>query len=145
MADDGEQSSRAALYGGERKSFGKIRRERKPPTTPYDRPPPHPRHNGWISSLMDPAKRLFSGGASLLPSFFSSPSSVSGILSLLINCELLGFWFDFVCLIRNCDWDFVFIWSGRPGIPKNLTGPEYWWPGLDYMWAEMRYFLAEAR
>ncbi|KAL9224452.1 hypothetical protein vseg_000481 [Gypsophila vaccaria] len=74
MADDGgEPSTRATAYGGgERSSYGKLRRERKPPSTPYDRPPPHLRRSGWISRLVDPAKRLLSGGATLLlPSLFS--------------------------------------------------------------------------
>uniref|UniRef100_A0A803LH92 Uncharacterized protein n=1 Tax=Chenopodium quinoa TaxID=63459 RepID=A0A803LH92_CHEQI len=51
MADAGEPSSATApeLYGGEgeRGGGGKLRRERKPPATPYDRPP---RTGRWISS-----------------------------------------------------------------------------------------------
>ncbi|KAL2929602.1 Nuclear pore complex protein NUP1 [Bienertia sinuspersici] len=68
MTDAGETST--AVYGGERERGvgGKFRREKKPPSTPYDRPP----RGRWISRIVDPAKRLFYG----LPSLFSPyPSS----------------------------------------------------------------------
>ncbi|XP_074273983.1 nuclear pore complex protein NUP1 [Silene latifolia] len=73
MADGGEPPSRGSLYGGERNTgVGKIRKERKPPSTPYARPPLHRRPNGWISRIVDPAKRLLSDGATrFLPSLFS--------------------------------------------------------------------------
>ncbi|KNA24279.1 hypothetical protein SOVF_017160 isoform A [Spinacia oleracea] len=73
MADAGETSSaaRADLYGGEGErggGGGKLRRERKPPATPYDRPA----GGRWLSRFVDPAKRLISG----LPYLFSpAPSS----------------------------------------------------------------------
>ncbi|XP_021741748.1 nuclear pore complex protein NUP1-like [Chenopodium quinoa] len=74
MADAGESSSATApeLYRGEgeRGGGGKLRRERKPPATPYDRPP---RTGRWISRFVDPAKRLFSGLPSL---FYPVPSSI---------------------------------------------------------------------
>ncbi|KAH9610448.1 hypothetical protein KSS87_000132 [Heliosperma pusillum] len=73
MADGGESPSTASLYGGERNNgVGKVRKERKPPATPYARPPLHRRPNGWISRIVDPAKRLLSDGATrFLPSLFS--------------------------------------------------------------------------
>ncbi|KAK3006218.1 hypothetical protein RJ639_015562 [Escallonia herrerae] len=78
------QNERAAPYGdGKRGAGGKFAKppERKPPAKPYNRPPVSQsaggRDGGWLSKLIDPARRLISGGATrMLPSIFSrSPST----------------------------------------------------------------------
>ncbi|XP_059637930.1 nuclear pore complex protein NUP1 [Cornus florida] len=80
--------SSSGLYGGERGAGGKFRKPpaRKPPATPYDRPPANQsqtlaerRDGGWLSKLVDPACRLIAGGATkMFPSFFSkSPSTAN--------------------------------------------------------------------
>lgn len=60
----------------ERGAGGKVKRllPRKPPATPYSRPPETSRRR-WISRLMDPACRLIAGQATrIFPSFFSKTS-----------------------------------------------------------------------
>ncbi|KAJ8562338.1 hypothetical protein K7X08_011629 [Anisodus acutangulus] len=62
---------------GERGAGGKFKKPlaRKPPATPYDRPPPlnTPGRIGWLSKLVDPAYRIISGSATrILPSFISN-------------------------------------------------------------------------
>ncbi|KAK2966216.1 hypothetical protein RJ640_010033 [Escallonia rubra] len=78
------QNERAAPYGdGKRGAGGKFAKPpaRKPPATPYDRPlvsqSAGGRDGGWLSKLVDPARRLISSGATrMLPSIFSrSPST----------------------------------------------------------------------
>uniref|UniRef100_A0A7C9EHL5 Uncharacterized protein n=1 Tax=Opuntia streptacantha TaxID=393608 RepID=A0A7C9EHL5_OPUST len=72
---DGDASALPPAYSGgeERGAGGKLRRERKPPSTPYDRPASRDGGGGgWISRIVTPARRLISGGANrLLPSLFS--------------------------------------------------------------------------
>ncbi|XAR66887.1 hypothetical protein NMG60_11013257 [Bertholletia excelsa] len=73
--------SSSGLYGGEGGAGGKLRKppSRRPPKTPYDRPPAtksgaaaNGRDGGWLSKLVDPACRLIAGGATrIFPSFFS--------------------------------------------------------------------------
>ncbi|EXC04106.1 hypothetical protein L484_012343 [Morus notabilis] len=82
MEKDVETTSSAARYGEERGAGGKLRKARKPPSTPYARP--HAASEAltgqrrWLSKLVDPACRLISGGASLIfPSFFSK-SPIAG-------------------------------------------------------------------
>ncbi|XP_061992181.1 nuclear pore complex protein NUP1 isoform X1 [Rosa rugosa] len=64
---------------------GKLKKppSRKPPTTPYSRPPPNPAERGkrrWLSSVVDPAYRLISGGATrLFTSFFSPANTVNAL------------------------------------------------------------------
>ncbi|KAI9117116.1 hypothetical protein K1719_011282 [Acacia pycnantha] len=65
----------------ERGAGGKVRRllPRKPPATPYSRPPDTSRRR-WISKLVDPACRLIAGQATrILPSFFSKTSSAPAL------------------------------------------------------------------
>ncbi|KAK4257398.1 hypothetical protein QN277_006991 [Acacia crassicarpa] len=65
----------------ERGAGGKVRRllPRKPPATPYSRPPDTSRRR-WISKVVDPACRLIAGQASrILPSFFSKTSSAPAL------------------------------------------------------------------
>ncbi|KAK4368923.1 hypothetical protein RND71_012715 [Anisodus tanguticus] len=67
-------------YGGgdgKRGAGGKLKKPpaRKPPATPYDRPPPlnTPGRTSWLSKLVDPAYRIISGSATrILPSFISN-------------------------------------------------------------------------
>ncbi|XP_055822702.1 nuclear pore complex protein NUP1 isoform X2 [Solanum dulcamara] len=66
-------------YGGrdgERGAGGKFKKPpaRKPPSTPYDRPPlNHFGRTSWLSKLVDPAYRIISGSANrILPSFISN-------------------------------------------------------------------------
>ncbi|XP_057968436.1 nuclear pore complex protein NUP1 [Malania oleifera] len=72
----------SGLAAAERGAGGKFRKPpaRKPPSTPYDRPPPaanqsqaaHRRDGGWLSKLVHPARRLISSGAArIVPSLFS--------------------------------------------------------------------------
>ncbi|GAB4832852.1 hypothetical protein Ancab_006867 [Ancistrocladus abbreviatus] len=74
--------SSSARYGEERVAGGKFRRppSRKVPSTPYDRPrnqQQRQENSGWLSKIVNPARRLIAGGATrLLPSLFSSSSSV---------------------------------------------------------------------
>ncbi|KAG5594162.1 hypothetical protein H5410_035394 [Solanum commersonii] len=66
-------------YGGrdgERGAGGKFKKPsaRKPPATPYDRPPLNQSgRTSWLSKLVDPAYRIISGSANrILPSFISN-------------------------------------------------------------------------
>ncbi|XP_015082481.1 nuclear pore complex protein NUP1 isoform X4 [Solanum pennellii] len=66
-------------YGGrdgERGAGGKFKKpsSRKPPATPYDRPPLNQSgRSSWLSKLVDPAYRIISGSANrILPSFISN-------------------------------------------------------------------------
>lgn len=70
---DGDALEPPPAYGGGRGAGGKLRRERKPPPRPYDRPISRDGGgSGWISRIVTPAKRLISGGATrILPSLFS--------------------------------------------------------------------------
>ncbi|XP_031094951.1 uncharacterized protein LOC115999249 isoform X1 [Ipomoea triloba] len=78
-----------SLYG-ERGAGGKLKNppSRKPPASPYARPPATPAtrigSNGWLSKLVDPAYQLISSSATrIFPSFFSkSPSDVPPLLSI---------------------------------------------------------------
>ncbi|XP_052198956.1 uncharacterized protein LOC127806038 isoform X2 [Diospyros lotus] len=73
--------SSSGLYGGAGGAGGKFKKPpaRRQPTTPYERPPAnqrqpaaHPPDSGWLSKLVDPARRLIAGGAiRIFPSFFS--------------------------------------------------------------------------
>ncbi|KAH1188309.1 Nuclear pore complex protein NUP1 [Glycine max] len=66
-----------ALAPPERGAGGKLRNlpPRKPPPSPYARPPEATRRR-WISKLVDPAYRLITGGATrILPSFFSATAA----------------------------------------------------------------------
>lgn len=74
-----EFNATPTLYGdrdGERGAGGKFKKPpaRKPPTTPYDRPPLNqPGRTSWLSKLVDPAYRIISGSATrILPSFISN-------------------------------------------------------------------------
>ncbi|XP_050369418.1 nuclear pore complex protein NUP1 [Argentina anserina] len=72
-------SARAAGAGGKLKKPP----SRKPPPTPYARPPTNLAERGkrrWLSSVVDPAYRLISGGATrLFTSFFSPASSANAL------------------------------------------------------------------
>nr|GLL27333.1 nuclear pore complex protein NUP1-like isoform X1 [Ipomoea trifida] len=78
-----------SLYG-ERGAGGKLKNppSRKPPASPYARPPATPAtrigSNGWLSRLVDPAYQLISSSATrIFPSFFSkSPSDVPPLLPI---------------------------------------------------------------
>ncbi|KAL6226329.1 hypothetical protein ACLB2K_000291 [Fragaria x ananassa] len=67
---------------------GKLKKPplRKPPTTPYSRPPTNQAERGkrrWLSSVVDPAYRLISGGATrLFTSFFSPGATLSSASAL---------------------------------------------------------------
>ncbi|CAL0304980.1 unnamed protein product [Lupinus luteus] len=73
----------------DRGAGGKVRRPplRKPPATPYARPPDTTRRR-WISKLVDPAYRLIAGGASrILPSFFSTPAPAPALTGTSSDSE----------------------------------------------------------
>ncbi|KAM3360666.1 nuclear pore complex protein NUP1 isoform X1 [Capsicum galapagoense] len=61
---------------GNRGAGGKFKKPpaRKPPATPYDRPPLNQQsRSSWISKLVDPAYRIISGSANrILPSFITN-------------------------------------------------------------------------
>ncbi|KAK7281650.1 hypothetical protein RIF29_09824 [Crotalaria pallida] len=66
----------------ERGAGGKLTRHppRKPPSTPYSRPPDTTRRRRWISKLVDPAYRLIAVGANrILPSFFSTSTPATAL------------------------------------------------------------------
>ncbi|KAL6998608.1 hypothetical protein U1Q18_050020 [Sarracenia purpurea var. burkii] len=83
-----DEASPSGLYGaGERGAGGKFKKPaiRRPPATPYDRPPANQsltaverRDGGWLSKFVNPACRLIADGATrILPSFFpKSPFTV---------------------------------------------------------------------
>ncbi|KAF4391998.1 hypothetical protein F8388_004327 [Cannabis sativa] len=73
-----ETSVETTSLGEQRGAGGKLKRPaRKPPSTPYSRPPALPTQidrgqRRWLSKLVDPAYRLISDGASIFfPNFFS--------------------------------------------------------------------------
>ncbi|KAM6580141.1 hypothetical protein CsatA_003915 [Cannabis sativa] len=79
-----ETSVETTSLGEQRGAGGKLKRPaRKPPSTPYSRPPALPTQidrgqRRWLSKLVDPAYRLISDGASIFfPNFFSkSPLTI---------------------------------------------------------------------
>lgn len=78
-----ELASTAPEAHEDRGAGGKLRKppSRKPPASPYARPPANDRRR-WISKLVDPAYRLIAGGATrFLPSFLSTPASASALPS----------------------------------------------------------------
>lgn len=91
MESDGPTAS-SGLSGAvhERGAGGKIRKPppRKPPSTPYSRPPQSQGleeaggRRRWLSKLVDPAYRLISSGATrIIPLFFSTPASSNALPS----------------------------------------------------------------
>ncbi|XP_028753908.1 LOW QUALITY PROTEIN: nuclear pore complex protein NUP1 [Neltuma alba] len=78
----------------ERGAGGKVRRllPRKPPATPYSRPPESSRRR-WISKLVDPACRLIAGQATrIFPSFFSKTSFTPALPAPTSATEDQGKW-----------------------------------------------------
>ncbi|XP_062078086.1 nuclear pore complex protein NUP1 [Humulus lupulus] len=78
-----ETCAETTSYGEQRGAGGKLKRPtRKPPSTPYSRPPAPPSEadrgqRRWLSKLVDPACRLITGGASLFfPTFFSKSPTI---------------------------------------------------------------------
>ncbi|KAK1551347.1 hypothetical protein Q3G72_034263 [Acer saccharum] len=70
-----ETNAETASISEQRGAGGKSRKppSRRPPATPYARP--QQQRSRWLSSLVDPACRLISGGANrILPSLFSRSS-----------------------------------------------------------------------
>lgn len=90
--DNTDQITAVALE--ERGAGGKLRKPppRKPPASPYARPPSTASRR-WISKLVDPACRLIAGGATrFLPSFFSTADSDSAIANPPTSTEDQGKW-----------------------------------------------------
>ncbi|XP_024181946.1 nuclear pore complex protein NUP1 isoform X3 [Rosa chinensis] len=81
---DDETTPSRGFYAA-RGAGGKLKKplSRKLTTTPYSRPPPNPAERGkrrWLSSVVDPAYRLISGGATrLFTSFFSPANTVNAL------------------------------------------------------------------
>ncbi|KAG2718774.1 hypothetical protein I3760_03G236400 [Carya illinoinensis] len=107
MESHGKTTSPSVIDGvrdEERGAGGKVRKppSRKPPSTPYPRPPPsqvrdrsqsQDQDGGrrWLSKLVDPAYRLISSGATrILPLLFSKPPAVHALPSTVHDLQKLN-------------------------------------------------------
>ncbi|KAF5482185.1 hypothetical protein F2P56_002774 [Juglans regia] len=111
MESHGKTTSSSVLDGvrdEERGAGGKVRKppSRKPPSTPYSRPPPSQGRDRsqsqdqdggrrWLSKLVDPAYRLISSGATrILPLLFSKPPAVHALPSTVHDLQKLNSEFE---------------------------------------------------
>ncbi|XP_038700017.1 nuclear pore complex protein NUP1 isoform X2 [Tripterygium wilfordii] len=81
--DAATTSSRPDVPVEARGAGGKLRRPlaRRPPSTPYARPQQNGAQKGWwFARLVDPARRIITGGATLVfPSLFSNSASLDAL------------------------------------------------------------------